>query len=594
MRTAGVATRGMTGLDRWSRRLLAALLLPALLMTAPVGRQGDTPAAGAARSLSVIVRSLQPGAAGEAVVRHGGRVTADLSIVNGVAATVPADAVPAIAAEPGVRVENNGRVRVQASTPPRDATGVYSRAVGADQAWTAGVDGSGVSVGVIDTGIAPVADLAGRVVAGVDLSGEKDALNDGFGHGTFVAGVIAGDGASSGGAYRGVAPGARLVSIKVAGPDGASDVAHVLAGLQWAVSFKDAYNIRVLNLSLGTDSTQPYQHSLLDYAVERAWDHGIVVVVSASNLGPDAGTVTKPGDDPLVVTAGAADDKGTTAQADDDVADFSGRGPTKADGLAKPDLVAPGTSLVSLRNPGSTIDAAFPGSRVDTAYFKGSGTSFAAGVVSGAAALLIDAHPNLTPDQVKARLMGTADPSPAMANPFAAGRGELDVPGALASSATGSQASVPRSLGDGTIQADAGSVPMTPDVNKKGLGRQPVKLDVQDAKAAGISNDDLRKLRKGESVFAFDGHEYVTSSWDASQWYASQWYSSGWQASQWYASQWYASQWYASQWYASQWYASQWYASQWYASQWYASQWYASQWYASQWYASQWFASSWS
>jgi len=219
-------------------------------------------------------------------------------------------------------------------------------------------------VAVIDTGIAKVGDLAGRVRNGIDLTDEGDPYLDSFGHGTFVAGVMAGDGHASNGATRGIAPRVDLVPVKIAGRSGATDVSHVLAAIQWVVSFRDKYGIRVVNLSLGTDSKQPYMRSPLDYAVERAWDAGIVVVASASNSGPEPGTVAKPGDDPLVVTVGAIDDQTTVTRDDDVMAGFSGVGPTAADDLVKPDLVAPGRSVSRFARPrvsGGRRQPRFPG-----------------------------------------------------------------------------------------------------------------------------------------------------------------------------------------------------------------------------------------
>src|SRR5207253_3938343 len=175
---------------------------------------------------------------------------------------------------------------------------------------------------------------------------------DRFGHGTHVAGIIAGSGAESDGHWAGVAPGAKLVSLKVAGPDGATDVSVVLAALQWIVSNRDAYHIGVVNLSFGTDGTQSYAVDPLDYAVERAWKAGIVVVAAAGNNGGLAGQeITKPGDDPYVVTVGAAATGDDPGNGDDTVAPFSSLGTTE-DGFAKPDLVAPGISIASLRAPG--------------------------------------------------------------------------------------------------------------------------------------------------------------------------------------------------------------------------------------------------
>jgi serine protease AprX len=445
-----------------------------------------------------------------------------------------------------VRETTDGAVTFQMdATPTRDATAVYPAVIGATD-LPRGIDGSGVTVAVIDTGVAAVPDLAGRLVGGVDLSGENDPFHDSYGHGTFVAGLIAGNGTSSKGAYRGVAPKTNIVSVKIAGADGSADVSQVLAALQWVVSFKDQFHIRVVNLSLGTDSTQKYQRSLLNYAVERAWDAGIVVVVSAGNLGPASGTVTKPGDDPLVITAGAVDDAGTVGRSDDSMPGFSGVGPT-VDGFDKPDLVAPGRSVISLRAPGSTIDTQFPTGRVGDAYFKGSGTSFAAAVTSGAAADLLDAQPQLTPDQVKSRFMRTAVPSPS-ATPNVTGAGSLDVRGAVA--ATGpdtSQAGIPRALGSGALAADRGSyiVTVTPRSGWTTL--------------LGSDQTSQNQLLDRTAVFG---------PWTGSSWYGSSWYGSSWYGSSWYGSSWYGSSWYGSSWYGSSWYGSSWYGSSWYAVAW--------------------------
>jgi len=416
-------------------------------------------------------------------------------------------------------------------------------------------------------------------VSGVDYSGEGQPFTDGYGHGTFVAGVLAGDGTSSGGQYHGVAPGAHLLSVKVAGRDGTTNLLRVLAGINWVVRTKPYFGTRVLNLSLGTDANQSYLFSPLNLAVEKAWQAGIVVVVSASNAGPGPGTISKPGDDPFVITTGALDDAGTVDSADDTVPDFSGRGPTLADGLAKPDLVAPGRSVISLRVPGSTIDTANPSARVGDAYFKGSGTSFSAAVASGSAALMLEQQPGLAPDLVKSRMLGSTH---SMAGGAATvGQGALDAVGAVGSVLTTlANVGVPMSLG-GLIT--------TADQVKQVLGAWAASSSP--ANLASLLASQWGASQWGASQWA--ALQWVASQWGASQWGGSQWGASQWGASQWGASQWGASQWGASQWAASQWGASQWAASQWAGSQWGASQWAASQWAASQWAASQWAGSQW-
>jgi serine protease AprX len=538
----------MSTRSRWQQRL--ALAVAALVLAAvPGGAMASAAGPGGDRA-SVIVRAADAWAAGAAVEAAGGRVTRDLWIVNGVAAEVPVAALDALRAQPGiVDVSNDDAVQVQANPSPlHSATAVYPKVVGADHLWREGINGAGVSVAVVDTGVKPVADLAGRVIAGIDFSSEDDPFEDGFGHGTFVAGLIAGNGASSNGAYKGVAPNANIVSIKIAGRDGAADVSHVLAAVQWAVSFKDDYGIRVLNLSLGTDSTQTYHLSPLNSAVERAWDAGIVVTVSSSNAGPGAGTVTKPGDDPLVVTVGALDDNGSPGRGDDVMAGFSGEGPTAADGLNKPDLVAPGRSVIGLRAPGSKIDAAYPSSRVGTAYFKGSGTSFSTAVTSGSVALLLQREPALTPDQVKARLLSTAAAGP-VGNVNVDGQGSLDTYAAAhAGTFDSANQGVPRSLGTGSLELDRGSL----DVKiQTGFILNPLLGLLLPVFELLVDNLTAQNV-------VFDQAEYLTSEWSGNRWYESQWDGNRWYATAWEGNRWYGNRWYDNSWSGNRWYATAW------------------------------------
>jgi subtilisin family serine protease len=203
-------------------------------------------------------------------------------------------------------------------------------------------------VAVLDTGIDNLPDFAGRLVGGVDLAGGNNPYQDSYGHGTFVAGLIAGNGASSNGQYSGEAAGAKLVSIKVAGADGTTHLGTLISGLQWAVDHQTRYGIKVLNISLGFKPSQSTVLNPLDRAVEAVWNSGIAVVASAGNAGPFNGTILSPGDDPLVITAGALDDMATARNADDEMTDFSSAGPTSPDGWVKPDLVTSGRSVVSL------------------------------------------------------------------------------------------------------------------------------------------------------------------------------------------------------------------------------------------------------
>src|SRR5207247_10393891 len=206
----------------------------------------------------------------------------------------------------------DGQIRMGGSTSPynsQDPNTFWRQSIRLNQVDGL-YDGTGVTVALLDTGVSQSGDLGNRVLARVDLTPDHDGF-DRYGHGTDRSGIIAGTGAASCGQWRGVAPGANLVSVKVAGSDGSTDVSVVIAGLQWVVSNRATYNIRVLNLAFGTDSKQSYSVDPLDYAVEQAWFSGILVVAWAGNRGPDGGTVNKPGDQPSALTVGAEAKPGT-------------------------------------------------------------------------------------------------------------------------------------------------------------------------------------------------------------------------------------------------------------------------------------------
>jgi subtilisin family serine protease len=290
--------------------------------------------------------------------------------------------------------------------------------------WTRGYTGEGVTVALIDTGVVPVNGLLGadKVVNGPDLSsdGPNEELRylDLFGHGTHLAGIIAGrddaapanlGGVPAGHHFLGVAPDAQILNIKVGDAIGSSDVSQVIAGLNWVVTHRNdaGMNVRVINLAYGIDAVSDYQVDALAYAVEAAWNAGIVVVVAGGNDGNDH-ALRNPAFDPYVLAVGALDTNGTQSTKDDSVPAFSNCG-TEARSV---DILAPGVSVISLRDPGSWADFYFPQARVGDRFFRGTGTSQAAAIVSGAAALLLEQRPELTPDQVKALLMSSAQDIP--------------------------------------------------------------------------------------------------------------------------------------------------------------------------------------
>ncbi|HUE60095.1 MAG TPA: S8 family peptidase, partial [Acidimicrobiales bacterium] len=386
----------------WKRRVLATFAaLLAMGSGAFFGASGAT----ADTSTQVIVTSSGSLSPVTAVLNAGGTVVQQYTIINGVEASVPNSEVPILAAMPGINVAPDVNVAVQstvASTGPHTPSDAFIGQTGADQLAQAGDTGRGVTVAVIDTGIDNLPDFSGRLVGGVDLSGEQNAFQDSYGHGTFVAGLIAGNGASSSSQYRGEAPGANLVSIKVAGANGSTKLGTLISGLQWAVNNQSTYNIRIINISLGFQPDRSTVNTPLDMAVERAWSSGLTIVTSAGNSGPFKGTILSPGDDPLVITVGALDDLAQGTVGNDAMNDFSSAGPTSPDGWVKPDLVTSGRSLVSLAAPGSTIYNNYPSARIGSGNFVGSGTSFSAAITSGAAALVLADQPADSPNQIKA------------------------------------------------------------------------------------------------------------------------------------------------------------------------------------------------
>jgi serine protease AprX len=391
------------------------------------------------------------------------------------------------------------------------------RVVGADRLHRAGIDGSGVGVALVDTGVVAVAGLPGaRVVNGPDLSfdGQTDHLRhqDTYGHGTHLAGIIAGAPAADGSGFGGVAPGATLTSVKVGAAGGIADVGQVIAAIDWVVAHRDDdpdRPIRVLNLAYGTDGTQDYRIDPLTHAVENAWRAGIVVVVAAGNGGRAAPRLANPAYDPYVLAVGAADPHGTTRTGDDTVTDFSSRG----DAARRVDLVAPGRSIVSLRDPGSYVDEMYPDARVGARYTKGSGTSQAAAVVSGAVALLLQRRPGLTPDQVKGLLTGTAAHLP-HADEAGRGAGGLDVYRASRTVRPTFRQTWAPSTGLGSLEAARGSVHVALD---------GVALTGEQNPWSGLSWSGLSWSGLSWSGLSWSGLSWSGLSWSGLSWSGEVW-----------------------------------------------------------------------
>lgn len=411
----------------------AALFVSALALAQSPKLGPALQAAGAERTVNVIVRfDRDPTEAyHQKVTRRGGSLKATLHSVHAAAYSLPSSALAELAKDPEVlHISEDHQVI---------AKNDYSTAAtNAAVAWRQfSVDGTGIGVAVIDSGISDHDDLRGaksgqRIVYREDFVG-GDGM-DHYGHGEHVAGIIAGDGSDSECAkctrnLRGMAPGANLIDLRALDGNGEGRDSTLIAAIERAIALKKRYNIRVINLSVGRPVFESYRDDPLCQAVEAAWRAGIVVVVAAGNEGRDNiaanhgyGTITAPGNDPYVITVGAMKTMETYDRSDDRIASYSSKGPTLIDNIAKPDLVAPGNDVVSLlASPHTTLASQYPQTRIAASYYNGtrstaesaqyyklSGTSMAAAVVSGAVADLLDAHPGLTPDQVKARLMRTA------------------------------------------------------------------------------------------------------------------------------------------------------------------------------------------
>ncbi len=385
------------------------------------------------------------------VERYGGQVTSRLDVIHGVGARLTEQAAALLLKEaqitsvfPNSIVQATGNGNTVLETD-------YPDLVGADVVWAEGVIGEGVTVAVLDTGLsnhpAIKFDTDGhqndRIVAWVDFIQNKNNPLDPNGHGTHVAGIIANSQTGEDGDWNGVAPGVSLAGVRVLDKDGYGTYETVIQGLQWVITHHEEYNIRVVNLSLVSPVQSPYWADPLNQAVMQTWAEGIVVVVAAGNTGPNAMTVGVPGNTPYVITVGAFTDNYTVNDWNDDyLTPFSAAGPT-LDGFVKPDVLAPGAHILSSMLYGTTLAQTYPENKVLPQYFSMAGTSQAAAVASGVAALTLSANPSLTPDQVKYRMMYSSylwvDPltTNALYSIWQQGAGRLNAPGAAFDEITG-------------------------------------------------------------------------------------------------------------------------------------------------------------
>ena len=544
-------------------RLTLASVAAAAVATAALPAVAYAGPAGPGRNdgwCEVVVTGTSADAAAQAVTAAGGQVLASLPVTNGVAARLPGDA----RLDPQWIVAPQRDAQVAGSTTQPSTTDVSTirQTLGLP---AKGNEGDGVTVAVVDTGIANVPDLAGRITDRVDLTGT--GAGDGYGHGTFMAGLIAASGAASGGAYRGVAPAADLIDVKVADSAGHTDLVTMLRGLQWISDHAD--QIQVVSLSLSSGSTLPYQIDPLNQALRALWRRGVMVVVPSGNDGPGAGTVTAPGNDPLLLSVGGLDEAGTASHKDDVVGAWSGRGPTWQ-GDAKPDLVAPGAHVVSLRSPGSAVDTAYPQARVGTAYFRGSGTSMATAVTSGVVAAALADNPKLRPDTIKDLFVGTTYDAPGLSRADGGGSGGLDAAAVL--NADGHWKS------SQTQQQNADAAAVANDASR--WAAFETALLNGDSKTATARWKKLSPASQNWAARAWASLDPAARAWAESDWSARAWADAG---SEWAARAWAARAWSARAWADADWSARAWAARAWADTDWAARAWAADQWSASAW-----------
>ncbi len=516
-----------------------------------------------------------------AVARSGGTVVAAQRALGTLVVAVHADGARELAAVPGVLdVSPDRELRATSlgfspTSQPGAMTNV-TRLTGAASLWRNGWTGAGVDVALLDSGVAPVGALsnATKVVVGPDLSFESQDPDlrylDTYGHGTHMAGIIAGREVAKGtgatyaadaGNFYGMAPDARIVSLKLADHDGAVDVSQVIAAIDWVVQhrFTSGLNIRVLNLSYGTLSGQDAQRDPLSWAAEVAWKRGIVVVASAGNDGETRTGLADPAYNPWVLAVGAADTKGTDTTADDVVPAFSAR-QAAGWGTRGIDVVAPGVGVVSPGVPGSNLFEGHPGARLGNGFLRGSGTSQAAAVVSGGVALLLQQRPHLQPDEVKDLLMVNA--RKLTAQPVAAqGSGEIDLAAASAAPVLPQMRQRQGGNGTGSLDTARGGMYVAMDgIDLRGerdiMGStwNGFALASQAASASAWGADGSFN----GALWAGSGFTSDTTTWAGRTWSGKTWSGKTWSGKTWSGKTWSGKTWSNATWNGKGWTAAAW------------------------------------
>ncbi|MEX0757854.1 MAG: S8 family serine peptidase, partial [Acidimicrobiia bacterium] len=529
------------------RAMILGVALGMVLALFPLGSNPEPEDAN-----SWIVRSVpgQSQSVAALLAESGAAGISPLPIIDGFVADMTSSMATRVRAAFGVlSVTPDASIELSSfeSGPPSDGGSlarIVDHVIGADAYWEAGFTGAGVDVAIIDSGISPVPGLTGenKVVNGPDISFDSPQPNlhhlDLFGHGTHMASIIAGSDLETGASpsqpdfrtsYMGIAPNARLVSVKVADGQGLADVSQVIAALDWIVAHQEdsdrGLDIRVLGLAFGTDGTQSPAIDPLAFAVEQAWNSGIAVVISSGNDG-NSQPLRNPALHPSIIAVGGVDSRGTYASADDQVLPFSNCGIGRT-----VDLVAPGKSVLGLRVPGSGIDVHNSSAVVQDRLFRGSGTSQASAIVTGAVALIIDQRPDITPDEVKALLQASARPLRKVSSDCQ-GAGLIDLEAALSTPTPEVVSSGPFSTGRGTLDGARG----THHVQHDGVVLQG-EIDIFGNAWDGSSSPDF-----------FAGASWSGASWSGASWSGASWSGASWSGASWSGASWSGASWSGASW----------------------------------------------
>jgi serine protease AprX len=618
-------------------KVVALSVATALSLTVLSPAMRSSMSEGMQRMASVIVRAF-PGEArdaAEAVERSGGSVGLRLRILQGFAADVPARSLKRLSADPSIlAITPDKPIEMHQLTdtvtdplldpiaepipaptvepapepaptydPTVDNGSMYStvRAIRAKEYWKKGFTGRGVDVALIDTGVVPVEgiDNTSQVVNGPDLSFDSQVPElqylDAYGHGTHMAGIIAGrdDSVAPGTehsdtttGFLGVAPDARIVNVKVGDYEGVADVSQVIAAIDWVVQHRNdnGMNIRVLNMSFGTDGTQDYVLDPLTYAAEAAWHKGIVVVAAAGNRGFGNEMLSNPAYDPYVIAVGADRPGGFGTTRDDVIPEFSSFGNAQR----RPDFVAPGQSIQSLRAEGSYIDQNYPEGIIQDVpggrFFRGSGTSQAAAVTSGAVALLLQQRPGITPDQVKALLVKTAEKLP-LPPAEQQGAGLINMKNAFSAPTPSASQNYPRASGLGSLELARGSLHLTEEEDGSQLiGEFDIFGNPWDP-TTYVANSIAGRSWSGGT---YNGAEYTSGGWEGRSWSGRSWSGRSWSGRSWSGRSWSGRSWSGRSWSGRSWSGGGWEGRSWSGRSWSGRSWSGQAWAGRSWSSAGW------